>query len=50
MNLVLTEGPNAPATLQTNCDQIIFEEFEFASYNRCLGTPRDGNTRIIKLK
>ncbi|MCJ1467625.1 Actin- protein 6 [Pseudocyphellaria aurata] len=37
-NLVLTEAPNAPATLQSNCDQIIFEEFEFASYSRCLGS------------
>lgn len=34
---MLTEAPNAPAALQSNCDQIIFEEFEFASYNRCLG-------------
>ncbi|KAE9966676.1 hypothetical protein EG328_008777 [Venturia inaequalis] len=36
-NLLLTEAPNCPQTLQTNCDQVIFEEFEFASYNRCLG-------------
>lgn len=37
-NLVLTEAPNCPQALQTNCDQIIFEEFEFASYCRHLGT------------
>ncbi|KAH0558589.1 hypothetical protein GP486_004757 [Trichoglossum hirsutum] len=36
-NLILTEAPNAPAALQTNCDQMIFEEFEFASYYRCIG-------------
>ncbi|KAH7042152.1 actin family [Macrophomina phaseolina] len=34
--LVLTEAPNAPQALQTNCDQMVFEEFEFASYYRCL--------------
>ncbi|KAH0542193.1 hypothetical protein FGG08_003414 [Glutinoglossum americanum] len=36
-NLILTEAPNAPVALQTNCDQMIFEEFEFASYYRCVG-------------
>ena len=36
-NLVLTEAPNAPQSLQTNCDQMMFEEFEFASYYRCTG-------------
>lgn len=36
-NLLLSEAPNTPAALQTNCDQIIFEEFEFASYRRMLG-------------
>ncbi|RPB23502.1 Actin/actin-like protein [Terfezia boudieri ATCC MYA-4762] len=35
--LVLTEAPNAPSTLQTNCDQIIFEEYEFGAYYRCIG-------------
>ncbi|KAB2576507.1 Actin-like protein arp6 [Lasiodiplodia theobromae] len=34
--LVLTEAPNSPQALQTNCDQMVFEEFEFASYYRCL--------------
>ncbi|KZF22792.1 actin family protein [Xylona heveae TC161] len=36
-NLILTEAPNALPILQTNCDQIIFEEYEFASYYRCIG-------------
>ncbi|KAI9719781.1 MAG: hypothetical protein M1812_003269 [Candelaria pacifica] len=36
-NLIFTEAPNAPQALQTNSDQIIFEEFEFASYYRCVG-------------
>lgn len=36
-NLVLTEAPNTPVALQSNCDQIVFEEFEFESYSRCLG-------------
>jgi len=35
--LILTEAPNAPPILQTNCDQIIFEEFQFASYYRTIG-------------
>lgn len=46
-NLVLTEAPNAPAPLQNNCDQIIFEEYEFASYSRCLGLWLDGYFRSI---
>ncbi|KAK5169532.1 Actin- protein 6 [Saxophila tyrrhenica] len=33
-NLVLTESPNAPAALQRNADEMVFEEFEFASYYR----------------
>jgi len=37
-NLVLTEAPNAPLPLQNNCDQIVFEEYEFSSYLRCVGT------------
>ncbi|KAF1986943.1 Actin/actin-like protein [Aulographum hederae CBS 113979] len=36
-NLILTEAPNCPQALQTNSDQIIFEEFEFASLYRCPG-------------
>jgi len=35
--LILTEAPNALPVLQTNCDQIIFEEFGFARYLRCSG-------------
>lgn len=35
--LILTEAPNALPVLQTNCDQVVFEEFGFASYLRCPG-------------
>lgn len=35
--LILTEAPNALPQLQTNCDQVVFEEFGFASYYRCPG-------------
>ena len=37
-NLILTEAPACPLALQTNTDQIIFEELEFASAYRCLGS------------
>ena len=33
---MLTEAPNTPAALQKNCDEVVFEEYEFASYSRCL--------------
>ncbi|KAJ2898266.1 Actin/actin-like protein [Zalerion maritima] len=36
--LVLAEAPNSPPVLQNNCDQMVFEEFGFASYYRGLGT------------
>ena len=36
-NIILTEAPNTPAALQTNCDQMIFEEYEFATYSRHIG-------------
>ncbi|KAG0637802.1 actin family [Tuber brumale] len=35
--LLLTEAPNAPSALQTNCDQMVFEEYEFSAYYRCVG-------------
>ncbi|KFY16111.1 hypothetical protein V492_01559 [Pseudogymnoascus sp. VKM F-4246] len=35
--LILTEAPNSLPVLQTNCDQVVFEEFGFASYYRALG-------------
>jgi actin-related protein 6 len=35
--LVLTEQPNSVPALQTNCDQMVFEEFGFASYYRGIG-------------
>lgn len=36
--LVLTEQPNSLPALQTHCDQIVFEEYGFASYCRVIGT------------
>ncbi|KAF1837009.1 Actin/actin-like protein [Decorospora gaudefroyi] len=36
-NLVLTEKPNCPKELQKNCDEVVFEQFEFAAYYRCVG-------------
>ncbi|KAL1836578.1 hypothetical protein VTJ49DRAFT_4903 [Mycothermus thermophilus] len=58
--LVLTEQPNSLPALQTHCDQMVFEEFGFASYYRGIGpafnayrdiqsifhTPRNPNTPI----
>jgi actin-related protein 6 len=38
--LLLTEPPNGLPVLQTNCDQIVFEEYGFASYYRGLGRHR----------
>lgn len=35
--LILTEQPNALPALQTHCDQMVFEEFGFASYYRGVG-------------
>ena len=37
-NLVMTVGANTPQNLLNNCDQIVFEEFEFASFSRNLST------------
>lgn len=36
--LLLAEHPNSLPVLQTNCDQMVFEEFGFASYYRGNGT------------
>lgn len=33
-NLILTEAPNAPTALQRIADEMVFEEFEFASLHR----------------
>jgi actin-related protein 6 len=35
--LLLAEQPNSLPALQANCDQIVFEEFGFASYYRGVG-------------
>ncbi|KAF2653274.1 Actin/actin-like protein [Lophiostoma macrostomum CBS 122681] len=37
-NLLLTERPNCPKQLQSNCDEIVFEQFEFAAYYRGVGS------------
>ncbi|KAK3381939.1 actin family [Podospora didyma] len=58
--LVLTEQPNSLPALQAHCDQMVFEEFGFASYYRGIGpsfnayqdiqaifqTPREPDTTI----
>lgn len=36
--LVLTEQPNALPALQLHCDQMVFEEYGFASYYRGVGS------------
>lgn len=35
--LILAEPPNNLPVLQSNCDQIVFEEYGFASYYRGIG-------------
>lgn len=35
--LILTEPPGGLPSLQANCDQMVFEEFQFASYYRAIG-------------
>ena len=35
--LILTEAPNTLPTLQSHCDQMVFEEFGFARYYRAIG-------------
>lgn len=37
--LLLAEPPNGLAVPQSNCDQIVFEEYGFASYYRGIGAP-----------
>lgn len=39
----MTEKPNCPKELQKNCDEIVFEQFEFAAYYRCIGTVDDAS-------
>ncbi|KAK4902686.1 Actin-related protein 6 [Elasticomyces elasticus] len=36
-NLILTEQPNAPVTLQRWTDEMVFEEFGFGAYHRTIG-------------
>lgn len=35
--LILAEPPNGLPALQANCDQMVFEEYRFASYYRAIG-------------
>ena len=35
--LILAEPPNGLPVLQTNCDQVVFEEYGFTSYYRGIG-------------
>ncbi|KAF2084819.1 actin-related protein-like protein 6 [Saccharata proteae CBS 121410] len=35
--LMLTEAPNSPQPLSLNCDQMVFEEYNFGAYYRVLG-------------
>jgi len=35
--LILAEPPNGLPALQANCDQIVFEDYGFASYYRAIG-------------
>ena len=35
--LILAEQPNSLPALQNNCDQMVFEEYQFASYYRGTG-------------
>ncbi|TVY62320.1 Actin-related protein [Lachnellula suecica] len=44
--LILTEAPNALPQLQLNCDQVVFEEFGFASYYRCAAPTLNAYTDI----
>lgn len=58
--LILTEQPNALPALQSHCDQMVFEEYGFASYYRGVGaafnayhdvqeifrTPREPNAAV----
>ncbi|KAN0111133.1 Actin/actin-like protein [Hyaloscypha variabilis] len=45
-SLILTEAPNALPALQTNCDQVVFEEFGFARYLRVTAPALNAYTDI----
>ncbi|POS87167.1 hypothetical protein EPUL_001741 [Erysiphe pulchra] len=47
-NLILTESPNTLPALQTNCDQIIFEEFGFQTLASQLNAYNDIQETIFK--
>lgn len=48
-NLLVAEAPNTPSVLQTNCDQMVFEEYEFASYSRFVGPSLNAYNDIAAL-
>ena len=48
--LLWTEAPGAPAALQRNADEMVFEEFGFAAAWRAMGTPEGGNEALDKWK
>lgn len=45
--LVLAEPPNNLPALQTNCDQVVFEEYGFASYYRGIGKTPSVNVQLF---
>ena len=47
--LILTEAPNALPALQMNSDQVVFEEFGFASYFRCPGMLDSARDVVVTL-
>jgi actin-related protein 6 len=46
--LILAEPPNALPVLQSNCDQIVFEEYGFTSYYRGIGVLQSSQFRYFK--
>jgi actin-related protein 6 len=45
--LILAEPPNGLPILQTNCDQIVFEEYGFTSYYRGIGRLTDHSYTLL---
>lgn len=48
-NLILTEAPNCLQSLQVQTDQMVFEEFEFASCYRCIAPSLNAHNNITTL-
>ncbi|KAF2457830.1 actin family [Lineolata rhizophorae] len=47
--LILTEAPNCPHQLQLNTDQIVFEEYKFGGYYRCIGSSLNAYNDLTSL-